>query len=90
MEEALSELGLSQSVTPDMASLSTRPAAITLFMLLSKETGDSSRPSVQFVLKRAWQLWQVPNRGALFLWVTLIMGKGFVNMPLCSREVNNI
>lgn len=53
MEEAVSELGLSQSVTPDMASLSTRPAAITLFMLLSKETGDSSRPSVQFVLKRA-------------------------------------
>lgn len=53
MEEALSELGLSQSVTPDMASLSTRPTAITLFMLLSEETGDSSRPSVQFVLKRA-------------------------------------
>lgn len=53
MEEALSELGLSQSVTPDTASLSTSPAAITLFMLLFEEMGDSSRPSVQFILKTA-------------------------------------
>lgn len=54
MEEALSERGLSQSVILQIwLPLSTRPAVITLFMLLSKETSDSSRPSVQFVLKRA-------------------------------------